>query len=80
MVQAITIVPSADGWAVKSDTFDSEMFFTSGAKAEAAARSLATRIAGAGEPVEIEIYLRDGALGGRYGFPPERPRIPPEVF
>jgi hypothetical protein len=27
MVQAITITPSANGWAVKSDAFESECFF-----------------------------------------------------
>lgn len=66
MVQAITVAPSADGWTVKSEAFDSEMFFRSGAAAEAAACSLGTRIARVGSAVEIHIFLRDGALGGRY--------------
>ena len=66
MVQAITVSPSADGWTVRSDAFDSEMFFRSGAAAEAAACSLGARIARVGAAVEIQIFLRDGALGGRY--------------
>jgi hypothetical protein len=66
MVQAITVAPSADGWTVRSEAFDSEMFFRSGAAAEAAACSLGTRMARVGAAVEIHIFLRDGALGGRY--------------
>jgi hypothetical protein len=66
MVQAITVAPSADGWSVRSEAFDSEMFFRSGAAAEAAACRLGARMAQTGAPVEIQIYLRDGALGGRY--------------
>ena len=72
MVQAITIKPSADGWAVRTEAFDSEMFFRSGAEAEAAARRLGTKIARTGAAVEIQIFLRDGALGGRYLCPPGR--------
>jgi hypothetical protein len=69
MIQAITVAPSAGGWTVKSDAAPSEMFFQSGASAEAAARSLGARIAEEGEEVEIEIFLRDGTLGGRYAYP-----------
>ena len=66
MVQAITVAPSANGWKVTSDFFKSEMFFRSGARAEAAARRLASRIAAIGEAVEIRIFLRDGSLAGRF--------------
>ena len=69
MIQAITVAPSAEGWTVRSDAFDSEMFFRSGASAEAAARNLAARIADTGMDVEVEIFLRDGALAGRYAYP-----------
>ena len=41
------------------------MLFRSGARAEAAARFLAVRLADEGAPVEIVIGLRDGAVGGR---------------
>ena len=70
MVQAITVAPSADGWTVKSEPFDNEMFFRSGANAEAAARSLGAKIAGEGATVEIRILLRDGSLGGRFACVP----------
>lgn len=66
MVKAITVAPSADGWMVKSEAFDNEMFFRSGASAETAARDLGTKIAGAGAAVEIQVLLRDGTVGGRF--------------
>jgi hypothetical protein len=66
MDQAIIVEPSADGWAVKSAHFANEMFFKSGENAEAAARELGTKMARANRAVVIEIFLRDGSLGGRY--------------
>ena len=66
MNQAIIVEPSADGWAVKSAPFANEMFFKSGESAEAAARELGSRMARASGAVVIEIFLRDGSLGGRY--------------
>ena len=69
MIQAIKVAPRADGWVVKSDAIENEMFFQSGASAEAAAHRLGARIADAGDQVEIEIFLRDGALAGRYAYP-----------
>jgi hypothetical protein len=66
MDQAITVTPSGIGWSVKSTPFDNEMFFSSGKTAEAAARDLGARIAGASVVVVIEVFLRDGSLAGRY--------------
>jgi hypothetical protein len=66
MDQAIIVEPSAGGWAVKAPRFANEMFFKSGESAEAAARQLGTKIARASGAVVIEIFLRDGSLGGRY--------------
>lgn len=66
MDQAIIVEPSADGWAVKSAHFANEMFFRSGESAEAAARELGAKMALATGEVVIEIFLRDGSLGGRY--------------
>ena len=40
--------------------------FEAGGRAEAAARSLAARYAQAGRPTEVNIFLRDGALAGRF--------------
>ena len=51
---------------MRSEAFDSEMFFRLGAAAEAAACKLGTRIARVGAPVEIQIFSRDARLGGRY--------------
>ena len=65
MIRIISVQPFGDGWSVRSDAFDSEMMFLSGAKAEAAARRLADKLTRGGESVEIRIFLRDGQLAGR---------------
>jgi hypothetical protein len=66
MDQAIIVEPSAEGWAVKSAAFANAMFFKSGESAETAARELGAKMARARGAVVIEIFLRDGSLGGRY--------------
>ena len=48
---------------------NSPQVFMSGARAEDAAISLGLRLADSGRPAEILVYLRDGALGGRYVYP-----------
>jgi hypothetical protein len=68
MDQAIVVEPSAEGWVVKSPSFDNEMFFRSGENAEVAARRLGAKLAHANASVVIEIFLRDGSLGGRYVY------------
>lgn len=65
MNRIISVQPFGDGWSVRSDAFDSEMMFLSGAKAEAAARRLADKLTRGGESAEIRIFLRDGQLAGR---------------
>ena len=65
MIRIISVQPFGDGWSVRSDAFDSEMMFLSGAKAEAAARRLADKLTRDGESAEIRIFLRDGQLAGR---------------
>lgn len=62
----IGVRPFADGWAVSDESFDNAQVFRSGSRAEDAAKSLAARLAGAGYPSEITIFLRDGAIGGRF--------------
>ena len=54
-------------WSVSygAEPVNAPMLFRSGARVEAAARSLAVRLADEGAPVEIVIGLRDGAVGGR---------------
>ena len=70
MIQVISVEPMADGWAVRQDQIDNPQVFASGAKAEDAARRLGARLARGGDAAEIRIYLRDGALGGRFLCPP----------
>jgi hypothetical protein len=62
----ISVTPFNEGWAVRAQGMDNAMVFASGAKAEAAARRLAGNMAASGQPAEIEIWLRDGLLGGRF--------------
>ena len=64
MTRIISVQPIGEGWSVRSDAFDSEMMFLSGAKAEGAARRLAETLARNGESAEIRIFLRDGRLAG----------------
>lgn len=66
MALQISVAPAANGWVVRSEAFDNELMFEAGGRAEAAARSLATRYAQAGRPTEVNIFLRDGALAGRF--------------
>ncbi len=65
-VNMIYVEPMADGWAVRQDLVDNHQVFSSGAKAEDAALRLAQRLANAGQPSEVRVYLRGGALGGRF--------------
>ncbi len=67
----ISIKAAQDGWSVQGDTLENGMMFLSGAEAEAAARALAQRYSDVGQPTEIEVFLRDGTLAGRYVSVPE---------
>jgi len=69
MALRISVVPIGDGWAVRSPSFENDMLFTAGAKAESAARELARRYAERGQSAEVAIFLRDGALAGRFQHP-----------
>lgn len=69
MALKISVVPVGDGWAVRSAGFENDMLFTAGAKAEAAARELARKISQNGRTAEVAIFLRDGALAGRFLHP-----------
>ena len=70
MVRTISVQPVGQGWSVTSVAFDSDMMFLSGAKAEAAARRMATSMSNSGEASEIRIFLRDGRMAGRFVTPP----------
>lgn len=69
MIQVIKVEPLGKGWAVRQSASENPQVFASGARAEDAAMSLGARLAAAGRPAEIQVYLRDGALGGRYVYP-----------
>jgi acetylornithine/succinyldiaminopimelate/putrescine aminotransferase len=73
MINVITIEPCANGWAVLQDGVANPQVFTSGARAEEAALRLARRLADAGRSSEVVVYLRDGALGGRFVCPAVAP-------
>jgi hypothetical protein len=62
----ISVEPLGKGWMVRSDQIDNALVFESGRRAETAARNLGERIAEAGEPAEIRIHQRGGALAGRF--------------
>ena len=71
MSLTICITAAQDGWRVEGDTVENGMMFLSGAEAETAARRLAQRYSDAGQPTEIEVFLRDGCLAGRYMSVPD---------
>jgi hypothetical protein len=54
---------------VRPPSFENDMLFAAGAKPEPAARDLARRYAARGESAEVSIFLRDGALAGRFLHP-----------
>jgi hypothetical protein len=66
MIQLVVVEPADQVWVVRQPSIDSTQVFASGAKAEAVARSLGASLAEAGESTEIRIYLRGGALAGRF--------------
>jgi hypothetical protein len=74
MIRKIFVAPAQNGWSVKSDGFANDMMFLSGAKAESTARTLAEKIAGQGEPAQVEVRLRDGSLAGRFVCAPQSVR------
>ncbi len=72
----IRIHAAQDGWSLEGDTLEAGMMFLSGAEAEAAALGLAQRYSDAGQPTEIEVFLRDGSLAGRYVSAPSQDDVP----
>jgi hypothetical protein len=66
MVNTIRVEPLASGWVVRHPRTANPQVFLSGAKAEDTAKLLGERMAQAGQASEVVIYLRDGALGGRF--------------
>jgi hypothetical protein len=66
MALVISVAPAGEGWAVRSEALEADLTFDGGARAEAVARALASKYAAAGHETEVEIFLRDGALAGRF--------------
>ncbi len=69
MVRIIVVEPFAEGWAVSQPTIANPQIFASGAKAEDAAIRLGASLAEAGETAEIQVYMRGGALAGKFLCP-----------
>jgi hypothetical protein len=69
MVNTISVEPLAGGWAVRHPHAANPQVFVSGARAEEAALRLGGRLAKAGQASEVVVYLRGGALGGRFTCP-----------
>jgi hypothetical protein len=69
MTLAITVYPAGQGWALSAPDLAGEIYFISGGKAEASARTLARRLARAGRSVLLEIVLRDGSIAARALYP-----------
>ena len=65
----ISVTPANDGWAIRSESLDGSLYFTKGGQAEATARNLAERAANSGRSAEVRVFLRDGALAGRFLHP-----------
>lgn len=72
MALLIDVSHAGDGWTVHADTLDRDLTFDRGSQAEAAARALASRYATAGHGAEVRIFLKDGALAGRFLHPAGR--------
>jgi hypothetical protein len=73
MTRTIAVSPAAYGWTLQLDAREGVLVFATGALAEAAARRLAHRLASAGEPCDVSIYLRDGSLAGTLCSTPTAP-------
>ncbi|MDP3660993.1 hypothetical protein [Phenylobacterium sp.] len=70
MALLFSVTPASDGWAVRSESLARELFFKQGGRAEAQARALAESAALEGRSAEVRVFLRDGALAGRFVHAP----------
>jgi hypothetical protein len=69
MALPIVVAPEGDRWIVRSEELQTELTFSQGGRAETWARALADQVAADGRTAEVSIYLRDGALAGRFVHP-----------
>lgn len=75
MALSIVVAPAGDNWTVRSSVLDKDLVFPQGGRAESAARDLAARYAAKGLSAEVKVYLRDGALAGRFVHPAPPPSL-----
>jgi len=73
MNRIIAVRPTAFGWSLRIDAQEGVLVFATGGQAESTARSLARRLAEAGQTADVLIYLRDGSLAGRLRSTPQSP-------
>ncbi|MDB5439072.1 MAG: hypothetical protein JWM33_1499 [Caulobacteraceae bacterium] len=71
----ISITSGGHGWTLTSSLSADPVYYLSGGRAERSARSLAERLAKAGEDVELEIRLADGSLVDRIAFRAAHPAV-----
>lgn len=69
----IAVRPADYGWSLRIDAQEGVLVFATGGQAETTARSLARRLAEAGQTTDVLIYLRDGSLAGRLRSTPQSP-------
>lgn len=69
----VTVRPVEGGWSVVSSLSDQPLMFTSGAAAEAKARSLAQVIAAAGGDVRVVVHDRRDVMVGAFRYFAEDP-------
>ena len=74
-MQRIDVKPFTGGaWQVTLDGVDNPLVYRSGARAEAAGRALAARLADEGVSSEVVITTRDGCVAARITTSPPLPR------
>lgn len=79
-MECVIVEPVAHGWAVRTGACENLMVFRAGGAAERAARKMALALATAGEPVELQVRLRDGSTAARYVCLPSVGREPRPLF
>jgi hypothetical protein len=66
-MQTISVKPlDGKGWMVECSGAENGQMFVNGAQAESSARRLAQRLADAGRPSRLTVYLRDGSVAGQF--------------
>ena len=66
MQNLVSVRPEGVSWLVEAESPGFPRVFVSGARAEAAAILHAEARAAGGQPTEVRLFLRDGALAGRF--------------